>query len=91
MREAIEQLTNHQQQLDQDGIMVGVSRQAVDEVLASLAARDAEIARLREAVRRAYNEGFIEGTRENTSRGGNTWMESKARAALEASHDPTSK
>jgi len=57
----------------------------------SLAARDAEIARLREAVRRAYNEGFIEGTRENTSRGGNTWMESKARAALEASHDPTSK
>jgi len=50
MREAIEQLTNHQQQLDQDGIMVGVSRQAVDEVLASLAARDAEIARLREAL-----------------------------------------
>lgn len=43
---AVEQLTNHQQQLDQDGIMVGVSRQAVDEVLASLTARDAEIANL---------------------------------------------
>jgi hypothetical protein len=30
---AIEQLTNHQQQLDQDGVMVGVSRQALEEVL----------------------------------------------------------
>lgn len=30
---AIEQLTNHQRQLDQDGIMVGVSRQALEEVL----------------------------------------------------------
>lgn len=43
----------HQRQLDQDGVMVGVSRQAVDETLtfvatlrAQLAVRDAEVARL---------------------------------------------
>lgn len=30
---AIEQLRDHQQQLDQDGCFVGVSRQAIDEVL----------------------------------------------------------
>jgi len=34
---AIEQLRDHQLQLDMDGIMVGVSRQALDEVLASAA------------------------------------------------------
>ena len=32
-KEAINQLREHQQQLDDDGIMVGVSRQALDEVL----------------------------------------------------------
>jgi hypothetical protein len=32
-REAIDQLRNHQRQLDADGCMVGVSRQALDEVL----------------------------------------------------------
>ena len=32
-KEAINQLREHQQQLDADGIMVGVSRQALDEVL----------------------------------------------------------
>lgn len=31
---AIDQLTNHQEQCDQDGVMVKVSRQALDEVLA---------------------------------------------------------
>lgn len=36
---AIEQLTNHQQQMDMDGIIVGVSRQALDEVLAYVATR----------------------------------------------------
>jgi hypothetical protein len=36
--EAIEQLTTNQKQLDQDGIMVGVSRQALDEVLQYLKA-----------------------------------------------------
>ncbi len=34
--EAIEQLRNHQQQIDEDGTFVGVSRQALDEVLAYL-------------------------------------------------------
>lgn len=33
---AIEQLTNHQTQLDMDGVMVGVSRQALEEVLSAL-------------------------------------------------------
>ena len=34
MSAASEQLRSHQEQLDADGIMVGVSRQAVDETLA---------------------------------------------------------
>jgi len=34
---AIDQLRNHQTQLDMDGVMVGVSRQAIDEVLTYLA------------------------------------------------------
>lgn len=34
MNAAIEQLKTHQTQLDQDGVMVGVSRQALDEALA---------------------------------------------------------
>jgi hypothetical protein len=34
---ALEALRNHQQQLDQDGVMVGVSRQALDECLAAFA------------------------------------------------------
>ena len=32
-REAMDNLTNHQGQLDMDGIIVAVSRQALDEVL----------------------------------------------------------
>lgn len=34
--EAARQLRDHQQQLDMDGVTVGVSRQAIDEVLAEL-------------------------------------------------------
>ena len=34
----IEELKNHQTQLDQDGVMVGVSRQALEELLAHVAA-----------------------------------------------------
>lgn len=37
---AIEQLTMHQQQLDMDGVFVGVSRQALDEVLAYVTRAD---------------------------------------------------
>lgn len=88
MSAAIEQLTNHQQQLDQDGIMVGVSRQAVDEVLAALAARDAEIAWLREAL------AFYAKDHKRPNEG--PWgVNSRdfgdiARAALKASHDDPS-
>ncbi|MBN7759324.1 hypothetical protein JYP46_21075 [Nitratireductor aquimarinus] len=39
---AIEQLRNHQTQLDADGIMVGVSREALDMALAALSAPKAE-------------------------------------------------
>lgn len=49
---AIDQLRNHQQQLDMDGIFVGVSRQAIYEVLefvdamkADLSTRDAAVTR----------------------------------------------
>ena len=38
--EAIKSLREHQQQLDEDGIMVGVSRQAVHEVLNYLDRKD---------------------------------------------------
>lgn len=33
--DALDQLRNHQKQLDMDGVMVGVSRQALEEVLAT--------------------------------------------------------
>ena len=36
MSAATEQLRTHQEQLDADGIMVGVSRQAIDETLTEL-------------------------------------------------------
>lgn len=43
-----------------------------------------QIAKLRDLVRSAYNEGFTEGMREHTSRtGGNTWIESRTRVRLE--------
>lgn len=55
---AIEQLTNHQQQLDMHGEFVGVSRQALDELLAgyttALSQRD-------EARALALEEGFRAG------------------------------
>jgi len=36
-------------------------------------------------VKEAFNEGFIEGMREHTSsKGGNTWQDSKAKKKLEA-------
>ena len=57
----------------------------IDRQTAFLAARDAEIARLRALVRTAYNEGFMQGMREHTSsKGGIPWSDSKIRAALDA-------
>lgn len=46
MSEATEQLRNHQTQLDIDGIMVGVSRQAIDECLQEIEAQAARITEL---------------------------------------------
>lgn len=47
MSKATDHLRDHQQQLDEDGVMVGVSRQAVVETLA-------EIEQLREALRELH-------------------------------------
>ena len=43
---AVDVLRDHQQQLDMDGVMVGVSRQAIDEVLTELATLRAQNAAL---------------------------------------------
>ena len=61
MSEAEKQLREHQERLDFDGVMVGVSRQALDEVLT-------ELAELREAAYKYIGDkghakwcvGFIE-------------------------------
>lgn len=47
---AIEALTGFQQQLDSDGVYIGVSRQALDIVLEATRRKDAKIARLLEAL-----------------------------------------
>ena len=49
---------------------------------ADLAAARSENDRLQKLVRSAYNEAFIEGGQENTSRGGKPWQESRACALL---------
>jgi hypothetical protein len=51
--EAVAQLRENQKQLDMDGIMVGVSRQALEEVLASHAAL---LAALKEIARQTSPE-----------------------------------
>ena len=51
MSEAEKQLREHQERLDFDGVMVGVSRQALDEVLT-------ELAELREAVDNTLVNGY---------------------------------
>ena len=55
---AIESLTNDQVQCDADGVMVEVSRQALDEVLAYLAAKLADDG-LREAERMKGTHRYI--------------------------------
>lgn len=71
--EAIEQLRSHQQQLDMDGVIVGVSRQAIEEVLAYikslLSARDvaleeaAKVAeQVRDDARRTHDDSWREAT-----------------------------
>ena len=53
MSEAEKQLREHQERLDFDGVMVGVSRQALDEVLT-------ELTELREAVQNYLDTGCYE-------------------------------
>lgn len=64
MTPAYDHLKNGQQQADADGIMVTVSRQAVDEVLAEYDELEAENRRLRRGMDnikvRAYELGQIE-------------------------------
>ena len=52
MNAALENLKTNQQQLDQDGVMVGVSRQALDETLALVEELLAEVMRLEAEVHR---------------------------------------
>lgn len=49
--DAINALLNHQKQLDMDGVIVGVSRQALHEVVEALQARRAAEAKAVEALR----------------------------------------
>jgi hypothetical protein len=50
---------------------------------ATIARLEAEVERLRDMVRRAYNDGFGEGIKEHTThKGGNPWSMSKWPAAL---------
>jgi hypothetical protein len=69
MIEAENQLLNHQRQLDADGCMVGVSRQAIDEVLA-------EIERLRAALALCQRTGEVYKV-------DSQWVEAWCREALE--------
>lgn len=48
---AIDQLQNHQTQLDMDGVAVGVSRQAIDIVLDALARAGLEAGKAEESMR----------------------------------------
>lgn len=50
--DAINALLNHQKQLDMDGVIVGVSRQAIHEVVEALQARRAAEAKAVEALRK---------------------------------------
>lgn len=67
IKPAIDNLTECQRQLDADGCEVGVSRQALDEVLAHHKAQAAEIERLtrahEDASRERYMKGFSDGVK----------------------------
>ena len=58
-----------------------------DSMVERVARAEAEIVKLRALVRRAYNEGFGEGTKESRPSGGKPWMESRTRAALDTRDD----
>ena len=56
---AIEQLTMHQQQLDMDGVFVGVSRQALDELLAYVTRADGWIAKIADGLSAKQREAVL--------------------------------
>lgn len=51
LEEALTELETHQTQLDMDGVMIGVSRQALDIVLEALARADLEAGKAEESMR----------------------------------------
>ena len=57
---AVKELTDHQQQLDMDGIMVGISRQALNEVLVSIREPKAFFDQLAKARNDAIEEAIDE-------------------------------
>ena len=64
-------------------IVIRVSNNAHAETIAENARLTAEVERLRDMVRRAYNDGFGEGIKEHTThKGGTPWQLSKWPAAL---------
>lgn len=93
--DAIAALTNDQRQLDVDGCEVGVSRQALDELLAALAshAGNTKPAVSIERVGRALWEEIVDEETFDEAKAANNkpyqWIMEQARIAISAMQDPT--
>lgn len=84
MSEALENLKAHQQQLDADGCMVGVSRQALEETFGMITALQAENAKLRTVAEAAKSFAYEDRTLEKPE----WWrLEELRRALAEAGCD----
>ena len=77
----IEQLRDHQQQLDADGVMVGVSRQALDEAMAERGDLQARLERYRVALQIFVNAAYPVANEINPR--GHNWSEAYLDSALE--------
>lgn len=64
---AVNELKTHQTQLDMDGVMIGVSRQALDIVLEALARADLEAGKAEESMRERAARLALNGVREGRS------------------------
>lgn len=81
-REAIDNLTNHQGQLDMDGTMVAVSRQALDEVLTFIRAQpkykrvdlDADVLHGWKQGHNPFQDGYNDAIAEIKSKYGDLWV-----------------